>query len=174
MRQSKLCIRFIMQRVHVHVLGIIINSTPIFQDVHALIERLEHQLCLRWRSIGLHWNKLWRQGLQDLRNAQQGLMHALDIPVHSANAIRMARHGLVEHDGELPPNRLVLVGPLFLTAQSFVLGDVQEHSGLAADLVHETFREHGFHIIAPCSRPWSAKDFRSRRFTCRAFKKVSR
>ena len=74
-------------------------------------------------------------GLQELGDAQQLLFHRQGLSVHPSHQAFVLL--LEEHDGHIAPQGLAFVAPVLLPCQGLVLGDVQDHRGLAGELVHE-------------------------------------
>ena len=71
---------------------------------------------------------------------------------------------LEEHDGQLAPQGLAFVAPVLLPCQGLVLGDVQDHRGLAGELVHEASLEHRLQVGSPSQGEMSTRNImRSRR-----------
>ena len=79
------------------------------------------------------------QGLQDLRDAHEDLLHARGTPVRSPHQCPCV---LEHHDRQLAPHGFALVGPVFPACQGLVLGDVQGHVRLAGKPVAEASFEH--------------------------------
>jgi hypothetical protein len=125
-------------------------------NLQVLIMALQEDFGLACCPLRICRNVHSSHSMQDLRNAQQVLLHGQSLSVHSP--YQVPGHSLKEHHSHLAPEGLALVDPVFSPCQGLVLGYVQDHIGLARQCIHETFAEHRFDIVPPCNRPVPSSD----------------
>lgn len=99
------------------------------RNLQVLILGLQEDFSLACRSLWICRNIHSPHGLQDLRNAQEALLHGHSLPVHSPDQV--PRHAFEKYQSYLAPQGLSFVDPVLPSCQGLVLGHVQDHVGLA-------------------------------------------
>ena len=127
--QCCLSMHFICQAEHQRLRSTRLDRDLESLNLQVLISALQDEFCLCCCPVRVRRNVNSSKSLQDLSNAQQVLLHADSLPVHSPD--QAPSHVLEEDDSHLAPQGLSLVAPVFFPCQGFVLGDVQDHRGFA-------------------------------------------
>ena len=129
MGQSDLSVHLTMQAEHVHLISSRFHRAGESQELQVLILALQQELGLRCCSLRVQGHSNSSYGLEELSNAQELLLHAHAVSVHSPH--EGPPQLLKENDCHLAPDGFPLVGPVFLPCQGLVLCNVQDHRGLA-------------------------------------------
>ena len=101
------------------------------QDLQVLIASLKDKFQLCCCPLRVCRDVMSSQGLQDLSNAQEVLLHAEGLSVDSPDQALALVHVLEESNSHFSPQGLPFVLPVFFPSQGLVLGDVQDHRRVA-------------------------------------------
>ena len=127
--QCCLSMHLICQAVHQRLRSTRLDGALESQNLQVLISALQEEFCLCCCPVWFRREVNPTKSLQDLRNAQQDLLHAEGLPVHSPDQVPI--HVLEDDDSYFAPQGLSLVDPVFFPCQGLVLSDVQDHRGIA-------------------------------------------
>ena len=123
--ECSFCINSKAQAVHVHLKSSKLQGACNSLELEVLVLGLQEELSVGCCPFRIRRNHNPTNGLQDLSKSEELLLHTTTASADSPDQVPIAI--LKEHNGQLPPHSLSLIGPVLLPSKGLVLCNVEDH-----------------------------------------------